>query len=547
MKKTSDNTVLAPTAAERVQSTEHIEVEAYYELISDLDEVIDEVKDYLLNGSFNSKAELIEALRQDHLRLTADHNKWTMKLPMVRQAASVAFDDAITSGEILLSSKNSWPKPRPFDLTEIESAQSTPDCIVEDYLYADVALLPAPGGFGKTTLMLFEAACIAFGADTLYGKRILKPGPVVIITAEDGREQMAARLREIILDNGLLDKQFQIIKNLYICDVAGLGIKLTEVDKDVVVKSNTIETLIENLSSIKPVLLIIDPAVSFGVGESRVNDAEQGLIEAARAIRNSVGCCVRFIHHTGKQNARDGAVDQYAGRGGSAFSDGARMVHVLSRISNADWFKATGKVLQANETALRLVSPKMSYTKSPPDIYIRRTGFRFEAIPLAINGEQIVEEMIYQLIVKDFENGNLRSIKSIEDDHQLGSITRAQRRSAINKLSNDPINKLVSRTPPNGKGRAKYLHPIGAIAKDHKSSVHSAITAGELKEEIAFTTPQQRTSNSTILNAPPYRTGSGGELADATTPSKVLDHAAIFGEIRRVGEKDVQGFKLEGA
>jgi len=545
MKKPLDTNVVVPIAVDKAAFSNDLQVDEYYELNSELDELIDEARDYLLNNSANSKAELIEVLRRDHLRVSGDHNKWTLKLPLVRQAVSIAFDDAITSGEILPLSKKSWPKPRPFDLTEIESAQSTPDCIVEDYLYADVALLPAPGGFGKTTLMLFEAACIAFGTDTLYGKRILKSGPVVIITAEDGREQMAARLREIILENGLLARQSQIIKNLYICDVAGLGMKLTEVEKDVVVQSSTVETLIQNLSSIRPVLVIIDPAVSFGVGESRVNDAEQGLIETARAIRNSVGCCVRFVHHTGKQNARDGAVDQYAGRGGSAFSDGARMVHVLSRMSNADWYKATGKVLKSNESALRLVLPKMSFTKSQPEIYIRRTGFRFEAIPFAINGEQMVEEMIYQLIIKDFEIGKLRSIKSVEDDDQLGSITRAQRRSAIKKLLNDP-KKLVSRTPPNGKGRAQYLHPTKADSTDQETSVHPAATPGELKEEIALPTLLQSPPNSPLLNAPPYRTGSGGELADATTQSDVLNHAAIFGEIRRVGDMSDQGVNFEG-
>jgi hypothetical protein len=36
-----------------------------------------------------------------------------------------------------------------------------------------------------------------------------------------------------------------------------------------------------------------------------------------------------LICHTGKQGARDGVIDQYAARGGSAPVDGARMVAVL--------------------------------------------------------------------------------------------------------------------------------------------------------------------------------------------------------------------------
>jgi RecA-family ATPase len=66
------------------------------------------------------------------------------------------------------------------------------------------------------------------------------------------------------------------------------------------VPSPAIDDLIEEARPLAPVLVIIDPAVSFGVGETRVNDAEQGLIEAARRIRAALGCCVRYVHHTGR-------------------------------------------------------------------------------------------------------------------------------------------------------------------------------------------------------------------------------------------------------
>ena len=92
--------------------------------------------------------------------------------------------------------------------------------------------------------------------------------------------------------------------------------------------------------------------MSFGVGESRVNDAEQGLIEAFRIIRNQLDCCVEGIHHTGKANARDKSTDQYSGRGGSALADGARMVAVLYTLTPSEWLQATGTSLGADESGL---------------------------------------------------------------------------------------------------------------------------------------------------------------------------------------------------
>lgn len=51
----------------------------------------------------------------------------------------------------------------------------------------------APGGTGKTTLILYEAICIALGLP-LYGLEVKKPGPVLILTAEDSREMLLYRL-----------------------------------------------------------------------------------------------------------------------------------------------------------------------------------------------------------------------------------------------------------------------------------------------------------------------------------------------------------------
>ncbi|TXI99084.1 MAG: AAA family ATPase [Aquabacterium sp.] len=126
-----------------------------------------------------------------------------------------------------------------------------------------------------------------------------------------------------------------------------------------------------------PDWLIFDPLVSFGVGESRVNDAEQGVIEVFRVIRNRLNCCVEGIHHSGKANAREGQRDQYAGRGGSALADGSRMVAVMQPLTPGEWKKETGLSLGPNESGVVLALPKLSYAKQQPPLYIRRYGYSF--------------------------------------------------------------------------------------------------------------------------------------------------------------------------
>lgn len=75
----------------------------------------------------------------------------------------------------------------PISRDEWHSAKGRKRPIVDQWFYVDVGVFIAPGGTGKTTLLLFQAICIVLGLD-LFGYEVRNAGPVVIITAEDSRE-----------------------------------------------------------------------------------------------------------------------------------------------------------------------------------------------------------------------------------------------------------------------------------------------------------------------------------------------------------------------
>jgi len=185
-----------------------------------------------------------------------------------------------------------WLRPEAIGEREWSDAPLAPPCIVERYLYADVGTLIAAGGAGKTTLLLYEAIHIVLGMP-LYGRRIERPGHVLVLTAEDERARLVARAREIAHMLDLAPDQIDRLREgLEISDLTGSGFRLTAVLDDVVITHPVVGELIEALRDSPPVLTIIDPMVSFGVGESRVNDAEQGLIVVARRIVREIGCGV---------------------------------------------------------------------------------------------------------------------------------------------------------------------------------------------------------------------------------------------------------------
>ena len=386
---------------------------------------------------------------------------------------------------------------------ELASARSSPDCIVENLFYADVGNLIAPGGVGKTTLMMHILACIVTGRPVL-GEIVRKTGPVLLVTAEDSRETLVARLRAIMASLELsASERDAVMRDLRIADVSGDGFKLTEVIGDVVLPGANVLTLIDAARLINPVLIAIDPAVSFGVGESRVNDAEQGLIEAARRLRNELNCAVVYIHHSGKANSREKTLDQYSGRGGSAFADGSRMVHVLQNLTPAEWQKETGGEYAPGETGLILARPKMSYCPPPGDIYIRRTGFNFERVePVENNKAAQIERhanQVWQLLVDELKHGRLHSKNSLQEA-DAGSLKRNQIRSALSWLEATGRIEERKRTDTGRGGARTYIHPLGSPDDVGEANYKTA-------ENDGFGSPDE----TAVFASPPLREINGGE------------------------------------
>lgn len=355
---------------------------------------------------------------------------------------------------------------RPITTIEMTAARLTPRVIVPEYVYSDVRCLIAAGGTGKTTIKLFESIICALGRD-LWGRRLDGQKRTAIITREDSREILVSRARELMRHLGLsVTDQQQVLENLRIIDLSSIPYRISCVIEDVVLPHRVnIDALIEHLIEFGPDWLIFDPLVSFGVGESRVNDAEQGLIEAFRVIRNTLGCCVEGVHHSGKANARDKALDQYAGRGGSALADGARMVAVMQPLTQEEWEQETGSKLGPGESGVVMALPKLSYCPPQESIFIRRNGYSFshESV-IKRSREQIsnaVAEQVLQFISHEGEQGRRYSQNGLEAVCSDLSLKRYEIRAAISRL------KAGGRLMSVGKPRtAEYhLQPVEPCAK----------------------------------------------------------------------------------
>ncbi|MEY4757709.1 MAG: hypothetical protein RJA34_2607 [Pseudomonadota bacterium] len=311
--------------------------------------------------------------------------------------------------------------------------------ILPGLIYADVRIRVSAGGTGKTTVALFEAITLALGNE-LWGQKPPAPIKTVMVTHEDSREILVARMRIILNEMFLNSEEIdQVLNNVQILDVSGTGYRLSRIDEDVVQPHfENIDAMVEACQLFQPDWIIFDPLVSFGVGESRVNDAEQGLIEAFRVFRNKLDCCIEGIHHTGKANAREKTSDQYSGRGGSALADGSRMVVVMLPVEAQEWFQKTGISLEEDESGLVMHFAKLSYCKRPASIYIRRSGFTFtqESISELSTADLQRRNMdqVFEFISSEFSKGKRYNNTQLDQVTPQLNLTRKELRECLDEL-----------------------------------------------------------------------------------------------------------------
>ena len=417
------------------------------------------------------------------------------------------------------------PPWKPLDLDAMRDARLHPRCIVEYHLYADLAVVNAEGGTGKTTLLLFEAVHIALGLE-LWGCRVLNPGRTLFITAEDGEEILQARLIRIMDALGLNDWQRRkVAASVMFWDLSGTMARLAEMDgRGNLVLTELADRIVETYRDAGVAQIIFDPAISFSPGERIINDGEQAIVTACRRIIRGLDCCVRLVHHTGKANARDGAIDQYAGRNGTALPDGCRMVTILANANRVNLARPEGFDLQPGETGFIMARAKLSFAPPQPNIWIRRRGWAFEYfVETPRNAEAVRDhdaDKVAEFLTEELHHGRRYTANTLEQSGKSG-LSRSRLRAALATLETN--GRVTPRDlPPELRqgGRKVYLHPLNLAA-----------TSGEVPANIPPTDTHQDPTSPTSTTSPPYRECNGGEVAAAITSPNSTTSPANIGEV----------------
>ena len=201
------------------------------------------------------------------------------------------------------------------------------------------AAIVAPGSTGKSFWLMQLAACVCSGVPFM-GQAIPNPGAVLMLGAEDDRDEMSRRLHSIVheyrfagcpLDEKAIGERFYAVSRV------GESNLLTYMDGRNIVRMDGKNDRPDNIGEIVKAaqaipdlrLIILDPISRFRAGDENDNEAATRFVEALEQIRKETGVTVLCAHHSRKGS--DGK-DADSIRGASALVDAFRFAATLAKI-----------------------------------------------------------------------------------------------------------------------------------------------------------------------------------------------------------------------
>lgn len=352
-------------------------------------------------------------------------------------------------------------------LATFDDEQPGVEFIVEQFLPLDVALLVGPGGYGKSTLILLWAIGIILGLP-IFGMRVLRPGPVVLVTAEDGTRRIRHRLHHMARQLTLTRDQVEAVAaQLHVLDLTARSARLAHLDRSGnIVGTALTEALIDAYRDVRPSAVFLDPLVSFGPGERHVNDGEQAVITQMRRIVDGLAAPVIGAHHTGKQVARDKIIDLYSGRGGSALGDGARAAFVMELVEGESVPHGLDPEDMAEKRLFRLHNVKLTDgPKWREPLWLVRHGLNFRDVavkrPSAAAALEADAARLCALVKAQEVAGNKPDKKALEAAKGEAGLSRDRIRELVAWCLSSGLLVEVDLPKDQVKGQRKtYLHAV---------------------------------------------------------------------------------------
>lgn len=200
-----------------------------------------------------------------------------------------------------------------------------------------VGMIVAPGGTGKSFLMIQMAVAVATQTLLADHWEVDTPGASLILCAEEDNDDLHHRLRDVLdatVPHTPATEQL-IIQRVFIKSMLTENNLMTHADANrQIVQTDYVDRLVLAAHQIPDLkLIIIDPASRFRGGDENAAQDTTRFVEALERLRAATGATVLLVHHTNKGSMNADEANQGASRGSSALTDGVRWQMSLNKPS----------------------------------------------------------------------------------------------------------------------------------------------------------------------------------------------------------------------
>ncbi len=237
----------------------------------------------------------------------------------------------INMAEVVLGSFAPALRPVPFALRPVHQIPPREWLYGRHLIRGFLSLTVAPGGLGKSSLLIAEALAMVTGR-ALFGVTPRLPLKVWIWNGEDPLDELERRIAAACLHHHI--SADQIGDRLSVTSGRDLPITLVSMGKDgPVVNERVRQRLVAAIIDAGVDVLIVDPFVTTHQVPENDTTAMNAVVAAWRSIAAETGCAIELVHHVSKAGAMNGeAMGVYGSRGAGAVIDAVRSARYLVRM-----------------------------------------------------------------------------------------------------------------------------------------------------------------------------------------------------------------------
>ena len=201
------------------------------------------------------------------------------------------------------------------------------------YIKGFVSVVISPGGVGKSTFTLLDAASIVSG-EPLTGAKIIEPGPVWLYNLEDPMEELERQVLGMQAHHKL---KGPILENLFISSGVDDPLIVAKADQSgVLINQGAIDQAADFIRKHGIKLLVADPVVRTHELNENDNMEMDKVAWAFQRIAIKGNCAVCLVHHTSKAGSSQAPGEMHSGRGATSLIYAARVAHTISVMSPAE-------------------------------------------------------------------------------------------------------------------------------------------------------------------------------------------------------------------